>query len=227
MIKLLWLFSNIHTLNGSDPSIFWRNSYVYSNWLYRLAGYVAEQVSGSSWEDLVKKHYFTPLKMEQAFFIHKFNSSLDDFAKFDAKMQGNDWWKTIFQQTVDGINHVAPAGAICATSNDLLKYMKFLLTQNASKSLTEDLQQLLDVIHETWLPSNVFQPDVQGQSSTMFQPRYPFDSVLLSYGLGWNQGIWRSTSIMRNRIISCSLLALTKKSILRVKRGLFLLKSKI
>jgi CubicO group peptidase (beta-lactamase class C family) len=42
--------------------------YAYSNWGYTLAGHVAEQATGKSWEDLMRQEVFEPLGMTTAGF---------------------------------------------------------------------------------------------------------------------------------------------------------------
>lgn len=157
-----------------------------------LAGYVAENLSGSSWEDLIQKYYFAPLQMDQAEFSYKVNPSFDGCAKCGVKMPNGSWSIAPLRIIANTSAAVAPAGAICASASDMIKYMKFLLTQNASKSLNADLQQLLDVIHETWLPSNSIPYKPQRLSPAMSQLRYLFENVFSTYGLGWLQGVWRS-----------------------------------
>jgi len=51
---------------------------LYSNAGYALAGYMAERVTGQSWEDLIKTHIFAPLEMGTAGFGHPGTASIPD-----------------------------------------------------------------------------------------------------------------------------------------------------
>lgn len=161
---------------------------MYSNWMYGLAGFIAERISGSSWEDLIQKHYFTPLGMDQAGFFYKTNFS--DTAVVANRLANGSWTSVPLWQLGNITAAIAPAGAICTSSSDFLKYMKFLLTQNSTK-LTADQQVLLNVIHDSWKPSNVAPYEEQGSSPLMFKPRYKLDNIEPTYGFGWFQGVWR------------------------------------
>lgn len=58
-----------------------RDKMVYNNWMYTLAGYVAEVLGKASWEDLVLKRIFQPLGMSDSRIIGKtINVNADNFA---------------------------------------------------------------------------------------------------------------------------------------------------
>ena len=45
------------------------SKYIYNNYMYMLAGYVAERLSGKSWKTLVREKIFAPLEMTSSTFI--------------------------------------------------------------------------------------------------------------------------------------------------------------
>jgi CubicO group peptidase (beta-lactamase class C family) len=56
------------SLLGNAPTSKPRSVYAYSNAGYALAGLMAEQVTGQSWEELIQKRLFEPLRMTSAGF---------------------------------------------------------------------------------------------------------------------------------------------------------------
>lgn len=60
--------------------------------MYALAGHITELLSNKTWEELVKKHYFTPLNMKSSTFTNEGPSNWANFAKFG--IYRNDKWKS-------------------------------------------------------------------------------------------------------------------------------------
>lgn len=56
-----------------------RNKFHYSNYMYMLAGYVAEQISGKSWESLVNETLLRKLHMRSTSFVDT-HPNLDNVA---------------------------------------------------------------------------------------------------------------------------------------------------
>jgi CubicO group peptidase (beta-lactamase class C family) len=54
-----------------EPKYEFRTKFQYNNYMYGLAGYVAEKLDGKgkTWEDLVRERIFKPLGMDNAFFV--------------------------------------------------------------------------------------------------------------------------------------------------------------
>jgi len=51
-----------------------RTKFHYSNYMYMLAGHVAEVITGRSWEDLVAERILTPLGMRDSGFVDQLPS---------------------------------------------------------------------------------------------------------------------------------------------------------
>lgn len=66
-------------LQYQPPAAPIRTKFIYSNYFYALAGYVAEKITGRSWEDLVQEYLFNPISMGQSGFVDHINK-FDDFA---------------------------------------------------------------------------------------------------------------------------------------------------
>lgn len=56
-----------------------RTEFLYNNYMYMLAGYIAEKLTGKTWEDLVQEYIFTPLGMNSSGFVDRV-TDFKDFA---------------------------------------------------------------------------------------------------------------------------------------------------
>jgi CubicO group peptidase (beta-lactamase class C family) len=75
------------------PSEPLRTKFLYSNYMYTLAGYVAEQMSGKSWEALVRETLFQPLGMNDSGFVNEvknFSQISPAFVYIDGKQEKVD-----------------------------------------------------------------------------------------------------------------------------------------
>ena len=52
-----------------QPTHPFRTQFIYNNYMYSLAGYVAEILEGKPWEDLIRQYIFDPLNMTSSSFI--------------------------------------------------------------------------------------------------------------------------------------------------------------
>lgn len=71
-------------------SPFWRSSFMYSNWMYALAGHISESLTNETWEELVQKFYFEPLNMKSSTFVKK-QSDWTKFAKYGILKNDSKW----------------------------------------------------------------------------------------------------------------------------------------
>jgi len=69
------------------PTSDFRNKFHYSNYMYTLAGYVAEQISGQSWESLVNDTLLQKLHMRSTHFVDK-HPNFDSVASPYAQQNG-------------------------------------------------------------------------------------------------------------------------------------------
>lgn len=93
---------------------------LYSNAGYALAGYMAERVTGKSWEDLIERHIFAPLEMTTAGFGHPGTASIPD------QPRGHGTAETGFVPLSDDqhppMDIIAPAGNVHSSIRDLARY---------------------------------------------------------------------------------------------------------
>lgn len=70
-----------------------RTKFVYSNYMYVLAGFVAEKMGGKPWETLVKELLFEPLGMRDSGFVSdvkNFTQYPSAFAYVDGRLERVD-----------------------------------------------------------------------------------------------------------------------------------------
>lgn len=123
--KMLKLMKPVYTFRGD---------YQYNNITFIPAAKVIEKVTGKSWEENVRERIFEPLGMTQSTLNGEgFKPALEagtaalpyEFVRQDSSMvvrpmYGDEqalWWLTV----------VGPAGSVCCTPQDLLKWAEFHL----------------------------------------------------------------------------------------------------
>src|SRR4029079_19140443 len=94
--------------------------YVYSNVGYTIAGAMAEKVTGGTWEDLVKREVFEPLKLASAGFGPP--KSPDETLDQPRGHHVSYSWKFPAEDYEDNTPIVGPAGTIRMTLEDLCMF---------------------------------------------------------------------------------------------------------
>ncbi len=95
-----------------------KNSWIYSNIGYTLAGTVAEQVTQKEWDENIKDEFFTPLGMNSSFTTVEEMVKANNFSKGYAQYQGE-----VLSVPFEDYYSWAPAGAIKSSVNDLSRWM--------------------------------------------------------------------------------------------------------
>ncbi|KAL5003921.1 hypothetical protein ScPMuIL_017377 [Solemya velum] len=162
-----------------------RDEFKYSNIMYMLAGLVAEHLGNATWEDLIKEKLFVPLGMNGATFTtdvdevtmalpYLYNPASSQIEVFDMQTFRNS------------LNVIAPAGSICLTSPDMLKWMEFLLYQgSAGGRQIVDRKSLLNMMNGH-VSLGEFHYANQRQKPLSAASKWE-----ISYGLGWFLGSYR------------------------------------
>ena len=110
----------VHRLQYLEPSADVRTRFQYSNLMYVVAGYVAEQVTGMTWEDLVRQRVLGPLGMTAT------NFSLADLQKSrDFSMPYAEFGDTVREVPFHNLDNIGPAGEINSTAADMARYLLF------------------------------------------------------------------------------------------------------
>ena len=110
----------IERLRYLEPSKDFRSTWQYNNLMFLTAGYLAGQLAGTSWEELVRARIFGPLGMTGSNFSVTDSQKSPDFAQPYATVK-EETKKIPFR----GIDEMAPAGSINSNIEDMTRYLLF------------------------------------------------------------------------------------------------------
>ncbi|XP_045203141.2 protein flp-like [Mercenaria mercenaria] len=159
-----------------------RTKFHYSNYMYLLAGHVAEVITGESWEKLVADRLFNRLSMRSTGFVDNglglgsiavpYVSKLGELVAIDKEL--------LLTVTPSG-----PAGSIYSTASDMAKWMLFHLKHGKNHHGTQ-------VVDEKWL-QDTYQSKMPHpfKERDLTKPKYPVSDVTLSYDMGWMSSVYR------------------------------------
>jgi CubicO group peptidase (beta-lactamase class C family) len=123
---LLWYGSPLsrrelyERLRYLKPSWDIRSTFQYQNLMFMTAGYLAGQLAGSSWEDLVRARVFEPLGMARSNFSVSEMQRSDDFAYPYASSD------TVVRQVgYRNLDAIGPAGSINSSVEEMVNYLQF------------------------------------------------------------------------------------------------------
>jgi len=182
---MLWVRGDMSTdqilakLRSVPLSYSLRESFIYQNVMYQVAGKVIENVTGQSWENVIQTRILTPIGMDRSFpTLARMAASKDvNTSQAHFTIEGKRY--KIAESPVDA---VPAAGAAWSTATDTAKWMAFLLNDGCvgSKRLvsSENLHRMLRP--QVMVPSGEFYP-----TAALTEPHWT------SYGYGWFQQDFR------------------------------------
>ena len=149
-----------------EPSKDFRTTYQYQNLMFVTAGYMVEQITGTSWERFVRNRIFMPLGMSNSNFSVNDSQKAPDFAL--PYMEKDD---KVIEIPFRNIDTIGPAGSINSSVTDMSSW----LLLNLSKGKIGDQQ----IISESSL-KEIHSPQMISSQS------YKYDESFYSmYGMGW------------------------------------------
>ena len=113
------LFSRLPHLEPSEP---FRTPFQYQNLMYMTAGYLAGQLSGSTWEDVVRQRIFQPLGMASSTLSVETMQQAPNYAR--PYGGGKD---SLFALDFRNIDAVGPAGSINSSVSEMLPWVRLFL----------------------------------------------------------------------------------------------------
>lgn len=155
-----------------EPASSFREVAGYSNLGFLMAGMLAGEVDGSSWEEVVLSRLFEPLGMSRSGFGQMSLSGDENMAVNHASdASGNVEAVPWADSDVFG-----PGGSVTSSAHDLANWMKMLLAEG-----NFDGQQVLsaDTVHEMFEPAMVDEPGF-----TATPPIYEDSGY--AFALGWD-----------------------------------------
>ena len=186
----------IRQLRYSTAQAPFRDSFVYDNVLYAVAGRVVEVVSGMSWRDYIKRRLLQPLQMNRSgtspyeFWERHhvapviFGSALRSGATLEDARDRNvampHGWDEDGAAVVlpwQCYDNAAAAGSLVSSARDMAKWLLLNLNQGCFEG-----QQLLgpDTVQELHATQNLH---------TLHQ--FPFERATESYAMGWFRAEYR------------------------------------
>lgn len=117
----------------------------YSNFGYMIAACMAEQLTGLSWEVLIKKRLFEPLGMSSVGFgAPNTPDQLDQPWGHEKPWHGYSW-KSIQSDNPEALN---PAGRVHCTIEDWVKFISLQMTEENAILDKEHLNKLIDPVDD-------------------------------------------------------------------------------
>ncbi len=113
------LFTRLEHLPPSEP---FRTTFQYQNLMYMAAGYLAGQLTGSTWEDVVRQRIFEPLGMATSTLSVNTMQQAANYARPYAG--GTDSLVAIDVRNIDA---VGPAGSINSSVTEMLSWVRLFL----------------------------------------------------------------------------------------------------
>ena len=151
--KNWWLFQDLEIKerrvamikdNLTEPSLLAQGDYSYSNLGYMIAGSMAEKVTGSSWERLMKDRLFDPLAMTTAGF--GVPGTMGQTNQPWGHLKSGGTWQPI---QADNAEALGPAGTVHCTFEDWAKYISLQYLKNEPVVLDrKQIDFLMDPIGE-------------------------------------------------------------------------------
>jgi CubicO group peptidase (beta-lactamase class C family) len=114
----------IYKLRFMKPASSFRSHYAYDNLLYMTAGQIIPAVTGTSWDDYIRQHIFTPLGMTHSNVTNANIKPSDNVAYPHSRMDGK--LQVIHFEVLD---NAGPAGAINSCAADMAKWVQLQLNR--------------------------------------------------------------------------------------------------
>lgn len=161
--------SFVYRMRFLEPSAGLRERWQYNNYGFLLQGVIAEKLSGRSWEDNIREHFFKPLGMKTAMFDIWNAPATADVAKGyyekDGAIRPMDYYR---------IEGMGPAGSICASAAEMANWLLTWINGGMFKG-------------DTILPAGYVRQATSAQMSMGGGAPSPENSNIFfsSYGMGW------------------------------------------
>jgi CubicO group peptidase (beta-lactamase class C family) len=172
----------VRRLRYLPPAYSLRSSYTYQNVMYVAAGKLIEKTSGRTWEDFMTERIFKPLGMNRSYPTYSYSK-----AETDRTAQHFEINDTVQVIPVVHVDAAAPAGAVWTCSDDMAKWMLFLL----DSTKTPDGKRWLNAagFGELFKPQHLIPREQFYPTARLTKPNWT------TYGLGWFQHDYRGRMV--------------------------------
>jgi CubicO group peptidase (beta-lactamase class C family) len=156
------------------PQLGFREGYLYNNMMYATAGAVLENVTGMSWEDLIRKRIFQPLQMSTSCFSNEDMWATSNFSW--SYFEPDSTRKLAKEEYAAQSDALGPAGTIKSSVQDMSHWMIAQLNGGRYNG-----QQVLSstAIKQTLIPNNI--ADKEGKWDELSNSLYCMGRVIQTY----------------------------------------------
>jgi CubicO group peptidase (beta-lactamase class C family) len=184
---MLWYGSSLSRrelfdrLRYLEPTADLRTRWQYQNLMFMTAGYLAEQISGKSWDTLVRERIFQPLGMTSS------NVSVEALKQLSDRAVGyNEEKKVLKRMEYRNIDAVGPAGAINSNVTDMARWVMLHLGNGKYGGVQLLPKEVMGTLHEP----QVVMPGGLSSSS---------GEVLFNlYAMGWMEHAYRGKLLVHH-----------------------------
>lgn len=157
-------------LKYQEPFTGIRQQWYYNNFGFLIQGVIAEKITGKSWEDNIRDHFFKPLNMNRSnATIAEMKSSSNAALGYELK-EGD----MISKMDYYDIAGMSPAGSINSSVNDMSKWIMLWLQKGKFNNV--------QLIPENYITEAMSQQMVMGGGTP--DEKFP-DIHFSNYGYGW------------------------------------------
>ena len=114
----------IYRLRFMTPHSSFRSHYAYDNLLYMTAGQIIPAVTGTSWDDYIRQHIFSPLGMSHSDVSTAEYKPEGDYAYPHSRVDGK-----LQVLPFENLDNVGPAGSINSCAADMAKWVELQLNR--------------------------------------------------------------------------------------------------
>jgi CubicO group peptidase (beta-lactamase class C family) len=194
---LLWYHSDyprdsiLRRIRYANVASSFRSQFAYDNVLYVAAGEVLPAVTGSTWEEFIRRRIFVPLGMSEARLTAQGVRPEENFAAAHAKVEGR--LTVIARDTFDATN---AAGGVVANVTELAKWMIVQLDSGRVRggpATAGDSGRRLwsgERTKEMWSAQTIQPIDDLSPSLADYRPNFYL------YGLGWDLRDYRGQKLV-------------------------------
>lgn len=170
---VLWYASSLtrrelfERLQYLEPNADFRTKWQYQNLMYMTAGYLAEEVTGITWEELVRTRILEPLGMQRSNFSVSLTKKDSNAALPYEEKEG----KSVLVDYHD-LDQIGPAGSINSTAEDMANWVKLHLSDGSVNGRQVTSPEMLRTLQT---------PRVVISGGSSFAKELLFNL----YGMGW------------------------------------------
>lgn len=174
----------VRRLRYFQPYKKFHSTYIYNNYMYILAGYITEVITGKSWKTLVRERILRPLGMTSTVFsddITDWSQHALPYVSIKGKLTQLD------TDLLKFLGPAGPAGTICSNAVDMEKWLRFQLNGGVDlegRRLVAEAE--FAELHTPQIPT----PMPLGWK-LLKPPVFPISEGRFAYDLGWGSGIYR------------------------------------